>query len=100
MPDINEVTVAPGFKTHLGINPLYLTYIVTLNGYNINDISEEFSYCFIAAEDDTNIIHLASLFPNATFSLVLPDHNSVEKISSIAAAANLTNIGFHKLETK
>ncbi len=100
MPDINEVTVAPEFKTHLGINPLYLTYIVTLNGYNINEISEEFSYCFIAAEDDTNIIHLAGLFPNATFSLVLPDHNSVEKISSIAAAANLSNISFHKLETK
>ena len=43
---------------------------------------------------------MASLFPNATFSLVLPDHNSVEKISSIAATANLTNISFHKLETK
>ncbi len=100
MADINEVTVAPEFKTYLGINPLYLAYIVTLNGYKINEIGEGFNYCFITGEDDTSIISLASLFPNATFSLILPDHDSVEKISSIAAATNLINISFHKLENK
>ena len=100
MSEINEVTVAPEYKTHLGINPLYLRYIATLNGYNINEISNGFSYCCITAEDDTSIISLASIFPNATFFLVLPDNNSVEKISSIAATAKLKNISFHKLETK
>lgn len=100
MSDIKEVTVAPEYKTHLGTNPLFLTYIATLNGYNINEISEGFRYCCITTEDDTSIIPLASLFPKATFFLVLPDHSSVEKISSIAAATNLTNISFHKLETK
>ena len=100
MPDNKEVTVAPEYKTHLGINPLFLTYIATLNGHNIKEISEGFRYCCITTEDDTSIIPLASLFPKATFFLVLPDHKSVEKISSIATTANLTNISFHKLETK
>jgi len=100
MLDIREVTVGPEYKTHLGINPLFLTYIATLNGYNINEISEGFRYCCITTEDDTSIIPLASLFPKATFFLVLPDHKSVEKISSIATTANLTNINFHKLENK
>ncbi|PPR61286.1 MAG: hypothetical protein CFH08_02227, partial [Alphaproteobacteria bacterium MarineAlpha3_Bin7] len=47
MLDIREVTVGPEYKTHLGINPLFLTYIATLNGYNINEISEGFRYCCI-----------------------------------------------------
>ena len=77
MPDNKEVTVAPEYKTHLGINPLFLTYIATLNGYKINEISQGFRYCCITTEDDTSIIPLASLFPKATFFLVLPDHKSV-----------------------
>ena len=89
MPDNKEVTVAPEYKTHLGINPLFLTYIATLNGHNINEISEGFRYCCITTEDDTSIIPLANLFPKATFFLVLPDNKSVEKISSIATTANL-----------
>ena len=100
MSDISEVTVAPEYKTHSGINPLYLTYIAALNGYDTNEISEEFRYCCITDEDDTSIISLASLFPNATFFLVLPNHSSIKNISSIAAAASVKNISFHKLETK
>jgi SAM-dependent methyltransferase len=75
-------------------NPLLMSFIARLNGFQMPSINEPFSYCDLGCGNGVSVNLLASAFPQGHFYGVDFNAEHIENAQRIADKAGLTNVTF------
>ncbi len=81
-----------GFYSEL--NPVFLNYVVALNGYKPRALDVPFSYFDLGCGNGVSAIAFAQMFPSGTFTGVDFNQEHVAAASALAADAKLANTRF------
>lgn len=75
-------------------NPLLMSFVARLNGYQMPPISEAFTYCDLGCGNGVSVNLLASAFPQGHFYGIDFNREHIENAQRIANKSGLTNVTF------
>lgn len=75
-------------------NPLLMSSVARLNGYQMPSIDEPFSYCDLGCGNGVSVNLLASAFPQGHFYGIDFNREHIENAQRIADKSGLTNVTF------